>query len=547
MASTTVAPVVAPAAPSAPAPAAPAASAPPSPPSTPSTPVTPSTPSTPETQPGSQSIETALQSKWDAYKASPENPANAETAPVEAEAAPAVAAPTEGAAAPAEAAPVEGEVAAPVEGAAPADEAEDLTQYQVDYDEPTGPKDLSDWVAKPENAAVKDALDANPTLKNAIYGALRRDSENRELRTIVPTVEAAKAAVGGATTLLNIDSAFDRATDDAGAKGFFDQWVTYAMVTNDKGEVLKNPDGTVQIKPQLFKILDTVYGNKNGVLADGISKTGQIPQELTPIINAMEAYAKTSGDERYQSVAEFLKEVQTPSSSAPVEVPAELKSLADSLKAKETALTEREQAATRQRSEEARAANQASADRATERVNKTVDGLLEQSFTKAGLSDAEAKLAKMNIEEAIMDKLGRYDAATGKWKPGGNRFFQTVLDEIASRPPGAEREAAIHKHFMSSVTPLLGSITAAELRSIKSGAIGRQTATADKVAAQVAASREVPKGTSTAPAAPQTSTPAGLRASIEKEYADANNGAKPSLDYLTEQMMKRSGAFKAGA
>ena len=537
MAATTVTPPV----------AAPAAAAPPTPApvSTPAAPSAPATPSTPTETPSSQSLETTLAGKWKEYTAgdgSPESLAAPDAeAPAAAEAEAAPAPPAEGEAAPAaEAAP---------EGAAPeaaAEAAEDLTQYAVDFDDPVGPKEFNDWLAKPELAAVKDALDAAPEVKNAVFGALRRDAENRELRTIVPTVQAARDAVGGATTLINIDNVFERATDQKGAQGFLNEWVKFSMILDDQGQPTKNDQGQYNLKPQLFQVLDTVFDNKSKVIGDTVSSTGKLSPQFAPIIDGLLKFAASSGDERYQSVAEFLKEITTPSSSAPVEVPAELKSLAESLRAKEAAIDQREQTASRQREQEARVANHESTGRSLERVDKTVSALLKDSFAKAGLSDAEVKFAEGNISERISQSLGVMDPATGTWKPGiGNRFFQTRLDDILSRPPSKEREAAVHKHFMEYVQPLLGKAATEEVRSIKGGALKRQEATQTRVAAQQHASREVPSGVSTAPVRPPSAAPGDMRATIEKEYRDANGGSYPPPEHMVAEIAKRTGAFAA--
>jgi hypothetical protein len=148
----------------------------------------------------------------------------------------------------------------------------------------------------------------------------------------------------------------------------------------------------------------------------------------------------------------------------------------------------------------------------------------------------------MNITETLSQKLGVIDPATGNWKPGvGNRFFQSTLDDIRSRPPSPEREAAIHKHFLSYIQPLLGPTAAQEIRTVKGGAITRQAATQAKVEAQQRASRENPTGTSTAPVQPQSATPSNLRATIEQEYRAQNNGSNPTPEYMISEMMKRSG------
>src|SRR5208283_153292 len=115
-----------------------------------------------------------------------------------------------------EAAPAEDEAAAEAVEAAPVEApAEDDIKFEIDSGEEVGPDALSKFLN--ENVSAKEALDANPELKNSLFAALRRDTENREIRQLIPDMETAKTVTSAAATFQSIDNKFLEATTPEGA------------------------------------------------------------------------------------------------------------------------------------------------------------------------------------------------------------------------------------------------------------------------------------------------------------------------------------------
>jgi hypothetical protein len=56
--------------------------------------------------------------------------------------------------------------------------------------------------------AAQKFFEDRPELKNKVMAALRRDTENREMRKIVPDVETAKEMSRGATLFSDFDTNF---------------------------------------------------------------------------------------------------------------------------------------------------------------------------------------------------------------------------------------------------------------------------------------------------------------------------------------------------
>lgn len=387
-------------------------------------------------------------------------------------------------------------------------EAEAAPEFTLDDGEPVGPVQFADFLkANPE---AQKALDANPELKNKVFGALRRDEENRALREIVPDVETARAVTGAAATYQNFDNRFLGATTPEGAQKFLEYWVKEAMYTDDQGQpILK--DGKYQFHPALTYTFDHIYNNK---------------------ISALKQQAEKSGNERLQAALDVLMEETSPTSTAQGEIPEELRAHADALTERERALTAKEQASAREEAERQQVANQQSIDRAETKAAESVQGLLKPLFAKASLSEFEQNAALQKIGELVDESLG------------ANSLYQAMYDSILQREPGEAREKALTAHMLKFTNEILGKIATKVVREAKGGALTRQPAKQSQVDAQRRTSKTDPKGASVGTTRTAATTdPAQLRATIVNEYKAAHGGEEPPREYLMEQMAKRSGVF----
>jgi hypothetical protein len=519
MATTTVTPPAA-AAPSTPAPAA----APSTPVST--TPTAPA-PNTIDTPVGVQdNLEAKLGAAWEAAKAAVPGDESGEPVPA-AEDAPA---PAEEVATPA----TESETAAEPEAKpeAVAQPAEDEFKFALDDDgEAASPETLFKEL-KADPAAQKFFED-RPELKNKVMAALRRDTENRELRKIVPDLETAKDMAAGATLYTDFDTRFLSATNPDGYKSFIDKWVQEALVLDDKGQPIME-NGQYKVHESLPYIMNQIHENQSAYALAEFQKSGTLTPQMTGMVSAVADHllqkAKLSGDERLEAAAEIFKGAIAPQPSASEEIPEHLRSLQDSLTAKEKALKDQEQAAVRQRQEsESKTAKEArtqAIERAESRVADSIKTQLKPLFERSGLSTFEADAALTRIGNAVDELMAK------------DEFYQTQRNSAEAQFSGAELEKRLSKLMMTWANVHLGDVSTKVLREAKGGAVKRQSERTATVEGQKRVSASDPRGTSIAAAAPVQGRT--TNAQIEQEYMAAHNGEKPPLDWVLGEAMKRN-------
>src|SRR5258708_1372073 len=419
-------PVSAPAAPAASAaPAAPASSTPT--PAAPAAPVT--TPTTPEASP--QSLGDRIASGWEKAKES----VNLETGEVPEPEVPA--------AEPAAEPEIVPEVTDPEVPAAEPEPGED--EFKLNLDDKPAP--APDEFGKSLTPEQKEFFDKNPDLKGQVFGALRRDAENREIRQYIPDLETAKTVTKAAGAWQTIDNHFLDATTTEGAQKFLDHWVKEALIVDEKGQPVLDDNGKYQVEPSLPFILDHIAGNKIQILGKQIESSGQFPTQLSPVLEALGKFASLKGNERLQAAVDVLREVMAPSSPAEGEIPDNLKPFVTSLKAKEKDLNDRSEALNRQQREGREAEHYQSIDRAEEAAAKSVQDQLKPLLAKSGLSQKLQTVAMRDIGEKIDTALGHKDA-DGSWTAGSHpsaSLFQSVYDSIIRQAPSEAREKALKR------------------------------------------------------------------------------------------------------
>lgn len=524
------APPAAPAAPvSTPAPAAPASSTP-----TPAVPATPATPAAP------QSIEERISSGWKDIQ----ERTNLEEGTVDdPEAAPPVPDP---AAPPAE---VSEEVVNPLEVKPPDDVADD--EFKLNLEEDTPAPDPAEFATKmtPEQKAF---FDAHPDLKGQVFGALRRDAENREIRQIIPDVETARTVTKAAGAWQTIDNHFLAAAESPeGPAKFLDHWVREALETDDAGKPIIGEDGKYVIHPSLPKILDHINNNKIKIWADAVGKQGTLPQEFAPIVDALSKFAELKGDERLQAAVDVFREVMTPSSPAEGEIPDNLKPFVTSLKAKEKALNDERAALDRQQREGQEAKHFESIERAETAAATSVSTQLKAKLSSSGLTEKMQGWALKEIGESIDAAFG-FKNEDGSWSEGSDpkaALFQSRYDSICQQPPGEAREKALRKHIQTYTNEIIGPIYSSVVKDAIKPRVDAQAERANKVDKQTQTSKLEPQGTSAAPSTPsaQGQTDKQLLDQVKADYRAAHNGEEPDRDYVIKEGWKRRSAAAAPA
>lgn len=499
-----------PSTPSAPAPAAPASSTP-----APVTAPAPATPAAPVSNPsGELSTQDKLRAEWQEAKASvPLEEQNGSPAPAEEVAAPAAAEVT--AQTPeeiAEAAAAETPAETPAPGETPA-EVTAAEVPELDDGVSLGPQEFAKAIEADE--ATKKFFDDHPEIKGQVFGALRRDAENREIRQIVPDIETAKVMAQGAATWQSTDNLFLGATTKEGAGKFLDKWTQMAMYTDDQGQpVIEN--GQYKFHPALLSTFNHIFDNRLSVMRE---QAKSMPEETR---------------ERLLAALDILEEVNAPSSPALGEVPEDLKPYADSLKQREQVVTEKEKADRQADTQRKTEANTQSIERAETKAENSIVAQLQPKFKAAGLTEFEQNAAMVKIGQLVDQKLAE------------SPYYQAALDSILSRAPGEAREKEHLAHLLKYTNQILGPIVAQVTREAKGGTLARQEVRQETRTRQTAASNTDPKTRSTTPAQPAPiNNPQALITQIRTEWASAHPGEEMSREHLINEQMKRSGAFQA--
>ncbi len=417
-----------------------------------------------------------------------------------------------------------------------------------------GPKEFNDAITK--DAAAKAYYDTHPEEKHAISAALRRSGDALKIAEHGIYPDNAPTIAKAAATFQSIDNHFLSAANDDGtpnpdgARAFLGSWVKEAMMVGDDGKPLMDANGKYQLHPAIYSIFDTIYGNKQDVYLQQMTQGGKLPaplqKTLSSILDFFTTTAKAQGEdgERLLAGVNILREVSALSSPASGEIPDQLKPLADSLKARETAANDRDAAAARQQQESTRTAHLQSIERAESKAADNAQAQLKPAFDKAGLSEFEATAAMSRIGDLIDQKLGVKNE-DGTWTQATDSrapLFQSVYDSILRQAPSEKREQALTKHILTYTNEILGPVAGEVLRMAKGGALERQNSRQATVDAQTRASRTEPHGTSVNPSGPQTKSVSQQREDIQAEYAKTHDGRKMPLTELLAEQFKRANA-----
>jgi hypothetical protein len=501
----------------APAPSAPAATTP-----------TPSPAPAPSTSPFSEgpSIEDKLTSAITSAREAVTKESGEPAAAPPAEVKPAEEAKPEAAAEPKveEAKPAEAAEAKPAE----AESTEELVLDETDLTPPLFAQELK------KDPQAQKFFDDHPDLKRQVFAALRRDTENRELRAIVPTIAAAKEMQRGATLYTDFDNTFLDARDPANSQKFVERLGQEALLLDDKGQIITNADGSYKLDPAFINILNHIHRTQANYHVDDFKKTGQISevlqQSVTAVLDAFASKAKLSGDERTLEAAAILKEALSPNSSAQEEMTDAQKAREASLKAQEAEIQKSRDADRQRQSEEAKVANTRSIDKADETATSALKGQLQPAIRQSGMTTAETELFHQKVGAALDEKLSQ------------NAWFKNQERAILREPPGEAREKKHTALILEYAQQYLADIAKTKMREVLGGTLKRQAERQDKIDAQKSVSATEPRGTSITMGAPQGKT---SNAQLIAEYKASHNGEEPSMEWVMTEAIKRAAAQPA--
>jgi hypothetical protein len=400
------------------------------------------------------------------------------------------------------------------------DEAEDAqarvaqlpsaVDLDIDSEDFLSTKALNDRINA--NAALKQALEADQPLRNAMFRNARLASEAAGYREIFPDVESARMAANHAAEFAALDHSFLNADNRQGAEQFFSRWAQMAMLNDDNGNVLRDQYGNPRMHPAWSAVNDHLFHSQLDYVRNNAEKTGN--HELLAALDVIRDSTTTPPREARAGDPGI-----SPSSPALDQLPPHLQAAADSINRREQELTRRQQAAA---AAEAEAFELAVGEEASGKINALVEPVLE----KAALSDFVRQTAREKIESAIVDSLGR------------NRFFQARMAELKRFPMNNETMQQRLNLLMTHVHSIAGPIVRQVLRQASQPVMRAQEERRTKIEGQIARTRSEPK--SVGGAGPMTGVnqrPEQLLATAREQLRD-ELGDEPGLQQVIERFAR---------
>ena len=375
---------------------------------------------------------------------------------------------------------------------APEEQAQqEQPQFSLDEDDVFSPRELNERINA--NPQLKQALESDPALRNAVFRNARLASETSQYKGIFPDVESAQYAAQSAATFREIDDLFLNAATPNGTGRFLQKWAEMAMLTDERGNpVMEN--GVPKLHPAFTSMLNNMRDNE---------------------LNFLQQKAEKAGDQELIAALDIVRERISPASRArDEELPPHIKAAADHIKARETELNRRQL--------EQQYAEQVRSDRVIgDETTGKINALIEPALNHAALSDFVRQTARSKIDDAIVESLAR------------NRFFQARLAELARYPLTPENRQQRVNLVMSHVQAIAGPIVRQVLREASQPVLQAQEDRRNKIDAQVARSRSEPKSSTSASSIGRSAPPDQLFEQIRNDYI-TRYGDEPSMQQVIE-------------
>ncbi|HKE31344.1 MAG TPA: hypothetical protein VKD65_06440, partial [Candidatus Angelobacter sp.] len=348
------------------------------------------------------------------------------------------------------------------------------------------------------NATLKQVLEADQPLRNAMFRNARLASEAAGYKEVFPDLDSARYAANQAIAFADLDHAFMRGDSRQGAEQFFGKWAQMAMLTDENGNVVRDQNGNPRMHGAWNAVNQHIFDSQ----LDFVRKN-----------------AERTGDHELVAALDVLRESVSPSSRATDGLPPHLRAAADSINRREQELL-RQQFAQQER--DALAFDESVGEEASDKINALVQPVLE----KAALSDFVRQTAQEKIENAIVESLNN------------NRFFQSRLAELTRLPANEETRQQRLNLIMTHVQAVAGPIVRQVLREASQPVIRAQEDRRAKIESQIARTRSEPKSVGGA-ALPGggTQTPEQLLATA-REQLRGELGDEPSMQQVIERFAR---------
>lgn len=370
-------------------------------------------------------------------------------------------------------------------------EPEPAQQLNLEDDQVFSPRELNDRINS--SPALRQALEADPELRNSMFRNARLASEAAKYKEVFPDVESAKYAMENAATFRQLDELFLNSATPEGATSFLQHWAGMAMLRDQQGNPIVE-NGLPRMHPAFSGFLDHINNRQ---------------------MDFIRQKAEREGDQELLAAVDVIRE-RTSASSQPQdhELPPHLRAAAENIRRRELELN-------RQQLEQHRTAQTAFDQNVGREAQAKIDALINPVLEKAALSDFLRQTAREKIDSALLDALNK------------NRFFQTRMAELARSPRTAETRQQRLNLIISHVQSVAGPIVRQVLKEASAPVIARQQERQQKIEAQVARSRSEPRSTAGPSFTGRQKAPEQLFQQIRNQYIE-EHGEEPSIHQLME-------------
>ena len=370
--------------------------------------------------------------------------------------------------------------------------------HELDFenDEFLSTKSLNDRINS--NAALRQALEADQPLRNAMFRNARLASEAAGYKEIFPDLDSARYAADQAASFGNLDHAFLNAGSKDGAEQFLSRWAQMALLTDDNGNVLRDQQGNPRMHNAWSSVNQHIFDSQ---------------------LDFVRRKAERSGDHELVAALDVIRENVSPSFPATDELPPHLRAAADSI-------NRREQELTRQQLMQQESAARAFEDSVGQETSEKINALVQPALEKAALSDFVRQTAREKIENAIVEGLGN------------SRFFQSRMAELSRFPLTEENRQQRLNLIMTHVQAIAGPIVRQVLRDASQPVIKAQEDRRAKIEGQIARTRSEPRsvgGAALFNGANQT--PEQILATAKTQLRD-ELGDEPSMQQVIERFAR---------
>lgn len=386
--------------------------------------------------------------------------------------------------------------------------------YQLDLDNEDflSTKALNDRINA--NAALKQALESDQSLRNAMFRNARLASEAADYREVFPDVESARMAANHAAEFAALDHSFLNAENRQGAEQFFSRWAQMAMLNDQNGNVLRDQYGNPRMHPAWSAVNDHLFHSQLDYVRNKAEKTGN--HELLAALDVIRESLNSPSPPASVAASPARAGVAR---DGVLDLPPHLQAAADSINRREQELTRQQLA---QQQHEAEAFEVAVGEEASSRIDALVEPVLE----KAALSDFVRQTAREKIESAIVDSLGR------------NRFFQARMAELKRFPMNDETMQQRLNLLMTHVQAVAGPIVRQVLREAAQPVMKAQEERRAKIEGQIARTRSEPRSVGGAgPLNGANQRPEQLLATAREQLRD-ELGDEPGLQQVIERFAR---------